>query len=413
MSSPWTSPDPTQSDNQAGQEAHSSQPGYAPPAAGTAYTAPGTQSGYTAPGPGPGYTAPGPGPGYTAAANSAPDASGYSQGAAWGWAPKPGIIPLRPLVVGDLLKGSFSALRKNPAVLFGFTLIVTSVVALASGALVAVPFFGLSSMGDTLSDPQATADSLGDSFTLWFIGIVLGYVGLLALSGLGGVLLDGVLASAVSQLVIGKKATFREALAQVKPRLLAMVGTTLLLMLIVGAPLMLWAVVFIATFFAYGAVGAETVINTVFAELALLLPVSLGCFALAVRCLYAPICVVLEQRRPVEAIKRSWALTRGTFWLTFGRLFLISFITSFIAGMINQVLGSVLSIIMFATIDPSAQNPFGSTSFIASAAVLVGIQTLSYALIVPITSAYQTLMYVDERIRRENFAIILAQASQA
>ena len=404
MSSPWTSPDPTQSDNQAGQEAHSSQPSYAPPVAGTAYTAPGTQ---------PAYTAPGTQPGSTAAANSAPDASGYSQGAAWGWAPKPGIIPLRPLVVGDLLKGSFSALRKNPAVLFGFTLIVTSVVALASGALVAVPFFGLSSMGDTLSDPQATADSLGDSFTLWFIGIVLGYVGLLALSGLGGVLLDGVLASAVSQLVIGKKATFREAWAQVKPRLLAMVGTALLLMLIVGAPLMLWAVVFIATFFAYGAVGAETVINTVFAELALLLPVSLGCFALAVRCLYAPICVVLEQRRPVEAIKRSWALTRGTFWLTFGRLFLISFITSFIAGMINQVLGSVLSIIMFATIDPSAQNPFGSTSFIASAAVLVGIQTLSYALIVPITSAYQTLMYVDERIRRENFAIILAQASQA
>ena len=120
-------------------------------------------------------------------------------------APKPGIIPLRPLVVGDLLKGSFSALRKNPAVLFGFTLIIMSIVALASGALVAVPFFGLSSMGDTLSDPQATADSLGDSFTLWFIGIVLGYVGLLALSGLAGVLVDGVLASAVSQLVIGKR----------------------------------------------------------------------------------------------------------------------------------------------------------------------------------------------------------------
>ena len=104
---------------------------------------------------------------------------------------------------------------------------------------------------------------------------------------------------------------------------------------------MLWAAVFIATFFAYYAVSSETVINTVFAELALLLPVSLGCFALAVRCLYAPICVVLEQRRPVEAIKRSWALTRGTFWLTFGRLFLISFITSFIAGMINQVLDLV------------------------------------------------------------------------
>ena len=78
MSSPWTSPDPTQSDNQAGQEAHSSQPSYASPAAGTAYTAPGTQPGYTAPGPGPGYTAPGTQPGYTAAANSAPDASGYS-----------------------------------------------------------------------------------------------------------------------------------------------------------------------------------------------------------------------------------------------------------------------------------------------------------------------------------------------
>ena len=99
--------------------------------------------------------------------------------------------------------------------------------------------------------------------------------------------------------------------------------------------------------------------------------------------------------------------------MTFGRLFLISFITSFIAGHDNQVLGSVLSDRHVRNHRPSAQNPFGSTSFIASAALLVGIQTLSYALIVPITSAYQTLMYVDERIRRENFAIILAQASQA
>ena len=40
------------------------------------------------------------------------------------------------------------------------------------------------------------------------------------------------------------------------------------------------------------------------------------------------------------------------------------------------------------------------------------LQTLVYSLVLPIMSAYQTLMYVDQKIRKENFALVLAQASQ-
>ena len=87
--------------------------------------------------------APAPGPGY-----GAPGASGYSQTGAWGWAPKPGIIPLRPLSISDLLSGSFAALRMNPKVLFGFTLIVLTIVGVLSSLVSIFPAYSLMSASE-------------------------------------------------------------------------------------------------------------------------------------------------------------------------------------------------------------------------------------------------------------------------
>jgi len=341
--------------------------------------------------------------------NSAPTASGYSQAGTWSWAPKPGIIPLRPLTLTDLFSGSFSALRKNPSVLFGFTIIVMTVVALLSLAGTMLPLFSFTSLMSNDLDPQASSKALLDSAYLSVVSTIVGYIALLAGSFLAGTVLDGVLSVAVSQLVIGKKITFKQSWALVKPRLWSMLGASFLSMLAVGSPLLVLVILFFMSLYSWP--GSDAFFSLFGLLLALALPVVLVSYVISIRFLYAPICAVLEEKGPIEAVKRSWALTSGSFWVTLGRVILINVVVGFIAGMIVQIIGVVAVIVMFTILgDPSSPSNVWSTIILYG--VISALQMLAYSLVVPILAAYQTLMYVDEKIRKENFAPLLAHASQ-
>ena len=395
MSSPWTSPDPTQYDlghadavpPQNGQAAQAPQPAYPGPSGQPAFAPPGAgPAGVAAPQPA--YAAP------DTPGNSAPTASGYSQASTWSWAPKPGIIPLRPLTLTDLFSGSFSALRKNPSVLFGFTIIVMIVVALLSLAGTMLPLFSFTSlMGDL--DPQASSKALLDSAYMSVVSTIVGYIAL-----------DGVLSVAVSQLVIGKKITFKQSWALVKPRLWSMLGASFLSMLAVGSPLLVLVILFFMSLYSWP--GSDAFFSLFGLLLALALPVVLVSYVISIRFLYAPICAVLEEKGPIEAVKRSWALTSGSFWVTLGRVILINVVVGFIAGMIVQIIGIIAAIFMFTILS----DPSTVWSTIILYGVISALQMLAYSLVVPILAAYQTLMYVDEKIRKENFAPLLAHASQ-
>lgn len=410
MSSPWTSPDPTQYDlghadavpPQNGQAAQAPQPVYPGPSGQPAFAPPGAGPAGAA-APPPAYAAP-----YTPG-NSAPTASGYSQANTWSWAPKPGIIPLRPLTLTDLFSGSFSALRKNPSVLFGFTIIVMTVVALLSLAGTMLPLFSFTSLMSNDLDPQASSKALLDSAYMSVVSTIVGYIAILAGSFLAGILLDGVLSVAVSQLVIGKKITFKQSWALVKPRLWSMLGASLLSMLAVGSPLLVLVILFFMSL--YSGPGSDAFFSLFGLLLALAVPVVLASYVISIRFLYAPICAVLEEKGPIEAVKRSWALTSGSFWVTLGRVILINVVVGFIAGMIVQIIGIIAVIVMFTILgDPSSPGNVWSTIILYG--VISALQMLAYSLVVPILAAYQTLMYVDEKIRKENFAPLLAHASQ-
>ena len=411
MSSPWTSPDPTQYDlghadavpPQNGQAAQAPQPAYPGPSGQPAFTPPGAgPAGVAAPQPA--YAAP------DTPGNSAPTASGYSQASTWSWAPKPGIIPLRPLTLTDLFSGSFSALRKNPSVLFGFTIIVMTVVALLSLAGTMLPLFSFTSLMSNDLDPQASSKALLDSAYLSVVSTIVGYIALLVGSFLAGTVLDGVLSVAVSQLVIGKKITFKQSWALVKPRLWSMLGASLLSMLAVGSPLLVLVILFFMSLYSWP--GSDAFFSLFGLLLALALPVVLVSYVISIRFLYAPICAVLEEKGPIEAVKRSWALTSGSFWVTLGRVILINVVVGFIAGMIVQIIGIIAVIFMFTILGDPSSDPSTVWSTIMLYGVISALQMLAYSLVVPILAAYQTLMYVDEKIRKENFAPLLAHASQ-
>ncbi len=82
-------------------------------------------------------------------------------GTAWTVA-QPGIIPLRPLTVGELFNGAFQAVRVNPQTMFGFAFAIMAVVGLVQA------FFASSSTSSltramSSGDPQELFDSLGSS----------------------------------------------------------------------------------------------------------------------------------------------------------------------------------------------------------------------------------------------------------
>ena len=423
MSSPWTSPDPTQYDQydlghadavppQNGQAAQAPQPAYPGPSGQPAYPGPSGQPAFAPPGAGPAGAA-APQPAYAAPdtpGNSAPTASGYSQASTWSWAPKPGIIPLRPLTLTDLFSGSFSALRKNPSVLFGFTIIVMTVVALLSLAGTMLPLFSFTSLMSNDLDPQASSKALLDSAYMSVVSTIVGYIALLAGSFLAGTVLDGVLSVAVSQLVIGKKITFKQSWALVKPRLWSMLGASFLSMLAVGSPLLVLVILFFMSLYSWP--GSDAFFSLFGLLLALAVPVVLASYVISIRFLYAPICAVLEEKGPIEAVKRSWALTSGSFWVTLGRVILINVVVGFIAGLIVQIIGIIAVIFMFTILGDPSSDPSNVWSTIMLYGVISALQMLAYSLVVPILAAYQTLMYVDEKIRKENFAPLLAHASQ-
>ena len=108
-----------------------------------------------------------------------------------------------------------------------------------------------------------------------------------------------------------------------------------------------------------------------------------------VRTVVAVPAIVLEHVSGWQGLKRSWALMRGRFWPTLGRVLLLALI----AGIISSVVALIFELPGQA-IDPNNTFIFDQVAR-AIAAVFVG----------PITYIGITLLYYDVRIRKEGFDI--------
>lgn len=408
MSSPWTSPDPsapsqgwtpqpgapTPQQGYGAQPGYGAQQGYTPPQAPQGY---GAQQGYAAPqatgyGAQPTYGAQ---PGY----NAQPGASGYSTTNRWGWQSKPGIIPLRPLTIGDLFSGAFEAIRSNPKVLFGFTIVIMLLVSLIASVSILVSGLGYESVINAENDPQAlqqTTENFANALLLQMISNLVQWLSTFA----GTSILTGLLAATVSQLTVGRKLTLSEAWAMTRKRLGSLIGSFALTALITAAPIVLW----IVAVFASLVVAAEHRDLWWLSALAFfaIIPIFILMYFFQVKLLFAPMCAVLEEIGPVASLKRSWSLVKGEFWPTLGRFLLLNIIVGFIGGFVGFVIGLIGSLVTMAvTSDPL--SPIGL-------AISMFFVMLGSGLLLPFSASFETLMYTDLRIRKENFAAVLAQA---
>ncbi|WP_328771146.1 hypothetical protein [Streptomyces sp. NBC_00286] len=347
------------------------------------------------PGGGPGYGAPG-GPG------------GYGPGGHPGWgsgwggpppAAKPGVIPLRPLGVGEILDGAVSTMRTHWRTVLGISL---TVAVFTEILVVLLQGFVLedAASSDTLNDPSASVGeltrALGDT--------LLGSSVIVLVSLLGTIVATALLTTVTSRAVLGKSVTTAEAWRDARPQLPKLFGLTFLL------PLIGVAVVAIGTLpgalIAYAGGGDGAV------ALAVLGGMAAGIVAiwLMVRFSLASPALMLEKQSIWKSVGRSAKLVRGSWWRVFGIQLLATIIANVVASIIVipfTFLAAALSGDGVNGLFTSGTADLGWTFLIVSGIGAVIGSMLTF----PITAGVAVLLYIDQRIRREALDLDLARAA--
>ncbi|MZD57837.1 glycerophosphoryl diester phosphodiesterase membrane domain-containing protein, partial [Streptomyces sp. SID5606] len=321
-------------------------------------------------------------------------------GGGWGGPPpaaKPGVIPLRPLGVGEILDGAVSTMRTYWRTVLGISLTVavfTEIIVVLLQGLV------LDNSGtEALNDPDASLSELGDALTETSINS--GAVFLISL--IGTVLATALLTTVTSRAVLGRPVTAGEAWRDARPQVLKLFGLIVLLLLIVaGIVLAGMAPGLLVTATAGGGAGvALTVLG--------FLAAGVVAVWLMVRFSLASPALMLEKQGIKKALSRSVKLVRGSWWRVFGIQLLATIIANVVASII---------VIPFAFL-AAAVGGDGVSGFLEGTGdvgwtflVVSGIGSVIGSMITfPITAGVAVLLYIDQRIRREALDLELARAA--
>ena len=365
-----------------------------------------------APGGGPGATPPNwskqqppPADWSTPAWGGAPSgwAAGGGQGP-WGQPPaaKPGVIPLRPLGVGEILDGAVSTMRLHWRTVLGVSLAVALITQALSTVVTWWMFNGLASEMEALqSNPNPSVDDVMNVFSGMFAGLGAAQ----GITVLGTIVVTAMLTMVVSRAVLGQPVTTADAWRDARPRLPGLLGLTLLLPLI-GIGIIVVACVPGILFLGIGSepVGATLLILGALAGLAVTV-------WLMVRLSLASPALMLEKQGVFKAMARSAKLVRGSWWRVFGILLLAAVIT-FIVSSIVQTPFSVLSLIVGGESFTSFLEGDSSAAFGLPALIVTGIgAAIGMTISFPISAGVSVLLYIDQRIRREALDLELARAA--
>lgn len=322
------------------------------------------------------------------------------------------VIPMRPLGIGDTLDGVIRLLKFNPVALILFPLIVAVgfaiinfLVSLFSGQAVLFSsdlLFGLAEDSTSTSTPG-----------------LLGFLGALGFTALVSLLLmvveSSIISIAATRTVIasvrGYKLTLRDTWNIVRPRfwslLLRIIALSLLITLIACA-LLLIPVVLFALIVNYAPDNNTT---GFVAFLIVLFFIAMLFFAVVIyiRLMIAVSALIAEDCGPITAIKRSWHLTRGSFWHIAG-LMIFTLIFIFIVFFVISVFTGILLGLFSVATDITAVTTISTVIGLIGA--LIGA-LIGQIFIYPVFAALTNLIYVNMRFKRENFhQQLLFEASQ-
>lgn len=313
--------------------------------------------------------------------------------------PKPGIIPLRPLMFGEIIDGSFQTIRRNAKAMLGAALLAQSLVVVLTAVFTAgsvVSATSLESWVEDLNEQDLAAAGIAFMAAVLLVGILTVFL---------SAVLQGAMVVPVARSALNRTTGFRQMWALARSRAWALIRLACLLVLgwLLGAALFFGLAVAVVA--AVGGVGALILIPLGFGGVALFIWIY-------IKVLVAPAAVVIEELGAVEGIRRSWQLTRGNWWRVLG----ITLVVAIMVGIIAQVVTIPVSLLpAFYT---SVVSPHGGADQAVAAAVAIAVVTaIVTALVGGVGYAFQTavmaLLYLDLRMRKDGLDIALLRLMES
>ncbi|MYT71199.1 MULTISPECIES: glycerophosphoryl diester phosphodiesterase membrane domain-containing protein [unclassified Streptomyces] len=362
-----------------------------PPAPGQGW---GGQGGW---GQGPG----GPGHGGWGAPPQGGGQGGWGQGpGGWGGPPaaaKPGVIPLRPLGVGEILDGAVSTMRTYWRTVLGISLTVAVVTELL---VVLLQGFFLNDASTTaaLDDPDATPREILNALGGLFIGTGV----VLVVTLLGTIIATALLTTVTSRAVLGTSVTTGEAWRDARPQVLRLLGLTLLLPLIAAATVFVGTVPGILVAILGSSEG-----GTVLAVIGGIAGFVVAVWLMVRFSLSSP-ALMLEKQTVRKAMSRSGKLVRGSWWRVFGIQILATLITNIVSSIILIPFTFIAAAVSGGGVGLLDSTGDSGWAFL----IISGLgSVIGSTLTFPITAGVTVLLYIDQRIRREALDLELARAA--
>ncbi|MEU5045534.1 hypothetical protein [Streptomyces griseorubiginosus] len=319
----------------------------------------------------------------------------------WGGPPpaaKPGVIPLRPLGVGEILDGAVSTMRTYWRTVLGISLtvaVVTQVLVILLQGFVLNDSAG----SEALSDPSASADEVTRALGETMVSTTVVFL----ISLIGTIVATALLTTVTSRAVLGRPVTTGEAWRDARPQVPRLFGLIFLLLLITFGVLAVGALpgILVAVAGSKGGGIALAVLG--------ILGASVVALWLMIRFSLASPALMLEKQTIVKSMSRSTKLVRGSWWRVFG--------IQLLAGIIANIVAAI--VVLPFTFLAAALSGDGVGGFVNGTGdlgwtflIISGIGSVIGSMITfPISAGVTVLLYIDQRIRREALDLELARAA--
>jgi len=311
-------------------------------------------------------------------------------------APKPGLVPLRPLNLGEILDGAFTAIRWNPKT------ILTSSAAVATVSAVFIAFVWYIVERRALTSVHVSGSSTPVSAAETVALVALGGLTIIVVV-FANLILTGLLTVTIGQGVLGRKETLASAWRAARPRIWRLIAMLLLAsVFLVGG----WLLgIGLSVLF-----GALLAVGTHLRAVGILVGVVCGLTAwvfaviVLVRWSVAIPVVMLERVGPLKSLGRSWRLVRRSSW----RVFSILLLTEVIVGIANEIINVPFALASGGLSAFTAQTQQVNVGGLILTAVG---QIIASTLTAPLLAGVIVLLYADLRMRREGMDIMLQAAA--
>ncbi|MEU3085377.1 DUF7847 domain-containing protein [Streptomyces massasporeus] len=329
------------------------------------------------------------------------------------------MIPLAPLGLGAVYNGAFSTMGRYARQLFGAMGAGLTLLFAATAGAFALVYRSVEDDWQVLIHADHPTWAMAGPIV---ISVVVAYAVLMLLALLVNSFLSAVSPVVLEHAVLGRRATFGAVWRRAWARTPSVLGVMLLISLLVAIPVALFVLLWLSLIALLVAAESPPMApGLVFLLGLLILPLVTW---LLVSFSFAPAAAVLESAGPITALKRSFRLVRSAWWRTFGILLLTWGMVA-VGGWIVQIP------LLFASPQPSydAYGPYDeppadlgefftqvygddvlsdlSTYLVLTVVVSLVVQLLATAF----TQLVSTLLYIDQRIRREGLGESLARAA--